>query len=188
MREKRTGQPGTKPISQPPVTEKTSFLAQSAIFQELNAQDISDLNQSITSLTCQPGHLIYRPGEASTALFFIKTGRIQLYHLSTDGRKLITITLSTGACFGEQVLYTPQISTSFAEALTLSYLYVLSKADINQLLAQNSAIATALLQLIGQRLTYMETQLVSTTFKSVTTRLAELLLQLAALQQKSRQS
>ena len=184
MREKRTSHSGIVRLQSDQVEEKTSFLAQVAIFQHLSVQDLNTIEQSITSLPCPPGRILYRPGDASNALFFVKSGRIQLYHLSTDGRKLITATLETGACFGEQSLYTPNTCTSFAEAIDAVTLYLLNKADIEQLLQHNTAVASALLQLMGQRLARLENQLINTTFKSVTARLAELLLQLATVQSK----
>ncbi|GCE17441.1 Crp/Fnr family transcriptional regulator [Dictyobacter kobayashii] len=182
MREKRTSQSGNVPLSSNQAEDKISFLAQTAIFRQLSAQDLSAIEQNLTSLLCSPGRILYRPGEQSNTLFFVKNGRIQLYHLSTDGRKLITATLETGACFGEQSLYTPHRYTTFAEAIGPATLYLLNKAEIDQLLIHHTAVAGALMQLIGQRLADLETQLINTTFKSVTARLSELLLQLADTQ------
>lgn len=182
VHEQQTGQLGTSHSSGDPAEEKASFLAHIGIFQQLNSHDISELNRITTSLNCSPGRILYRPGEASSVLFFVKTGNIQLYHLSTDGRKLITAVLEDGACFGEQLLCGQHTYTSFAEATTASFLYQINKTDIEDLLTHHPAIACALLQMIGQRLVQMEARLVSTTFKSVTARLAGLLLQLARAQ------
>lgn len=182
MHEQQIGQSGTPHPPGDLAGEKASFLAHTGIFQHLNSHDISELNRITTSLTCSPGRILYRPGDASSVLFFVKTGTIQLYHLSTDGRKLITSTLENGACFGEQLLCGQHTYTSFAEATTTSFLYQINKTDIEDLLTRHPAIACALLQMIGQHLVQMEARLVSTTFTSVTARLAGLLLQLAGSQ------
>lgn len=182
VQEQRMGRTETPHPMRDPAGEKASFLAQMDIFQQLNSHDINELNHITTSLTCSPGRILYRPGEISNVLFFVKTGSIQLYHLSTDGRKLITATLEAGTCFGEQLLCGQHTYTSFAEATTSSLLYQINKTDIEDLLTHHPTIAYALLQIIGKRLMHMEEQLVSTTFKSVTSRLAGLLLQLAQAQ------
>jgi CRP-like cAMP-binding protein len=182
VQEQRTNPFGTPHPRGDLAEEKAYFLAHTSIFQQLDAHDISELNRITTSLTCSPGRILYRPGEISSILFFVKTGNIQLYHLSTDGRKLITATLEDGACFGEQLLCGQHTYTSFAEATTSSFLYQINKTDIDDLLTRHPAIACALLQMIGQRLVHMEARLVSTTFESVTVRLAGLLLQLAHAQ------
>ena len=189
MQEQPIGQFETSQAKENPGEEKASFLTRTGIFRQLDAHDINELHRITTSLICPPGRILYRPGETSSVLFFVKTGNIQLYHLSTDGRKLITATLEEGACFGEQLLCGQHTYTSFAEAVTSSFLYQINKIDIDDLLTRHPAIACAFLQMIGQRLIQMETRLVSTTFKNVTARLAGLLLQLAQAQieQKSQE-
>lgn len=182
MREKRTSLLGAAQFPSEHTEEKTAFLAQTAMFQQLTLQDISELDRNITLLTCPPGRIIFRPGEASTTLFFVKSGNIQIYHLSTDGRKLITATVGEGACFGEQLIYGQQTRTSFAEASTVATLYIMNKTDIDDLLARHPVVACALLPIMEQRLISLENQLLNTTFKSVTARLAILLLQLAEAQ------
>ncbi|GCF08250.1 Crp/Fnr family transcriptional regulator [Dictyobacter arantiisoli] len=180
MRGRQTSSPETALTPGTLPAEKSSFLAHNALFRQLNAQDARALDQITTSLTCSPGRILYRPGEANTALFFIQTGSMQLYHLSTDGRKLITATLGSGTCCGEQCLWGQPIYTSFAEATTTTILFALNTSDLANLLLHHPAISFILMQMIGQRLTSLETQLVNTTFKSVTARLADLLLQLAS--------
>ena len=112
-------------------------------------------------------------------LFLLRAGRVQLYHLSTDGRKLITTTLEAGACFGEIPLIGQGVYNSFAEAVEESCIYLISKHEVEHLLTQKPAVTVALLQIVGQRMAQLEAQLIDVTFKSATARLATLLLQLA---------
>ncbi|MBV9230225.1 MAG: Crp/Fnr family transcriptional regulator [Chloroflexi bacterium] len=167
---------------------KASFLAQSDIFQHLDPGEISELERSITVITYPPGRVFYRPGEAGISFFLLKTGHVQIYHLSTDGRKLITATLGPGACFGELPLIGQSIHNSFAEAIEDARIYVMSKHDAERLLTHKPAVALALLRVVGQRLAQLETQLIDTTFKGTSARLAMLLLQLATLQGNSRET
>lgn len=112
-------------------------------------------------------------------LFLVQAGCVQLYHLSTDGRKLITGTLEMGGCFGELPLTGQRVHNSFAETTADTCLYMIHHQDIEQLLARRPEVALALLRVLGQRLAQVETQLVDTTFKSAAARLARLLLDLA---------
>ena len=83
--------------------EKGSFLAQSKIFRGLQAEEIGALEHIATTMTCQNGRVLYRPGEKGSSLFLLKAGRVQLYHLSSDGRKLIIAVIETGGNFGEMI-------------------------------------------------------------------------------------
>lgn len=158
---------------------KASFLAQSDIFRHLNTDEIQELDRLTTVITCAPGRVFYSPGETGHVLFLLKSGRVQLYHLSTDGRKLITATLETGACFGEMPLIGQGMYNSFAEAIEESRICVMSKHEVEHLLTHKPAVTFALLQIVGQRLVQLETQLFNTTFKGSQARLAALLLELA---------
>jgi CRP-like cAMP-binding protein len=160
-------------------SQKGTFFAQHELFRLLPTQELDELERSIIRLSCPPGRILYRPGEPGNALFFIVTGRVQLYHLSTDGRKLITANLTAGSCFGELPFLSQSPHRSFAEAVEESGVYALPKNDIEHLFQENSPLTLALLRLISQRFLQLETQLTDTAFKSTSSRLAALLLELA---------
>jgi CRP/FNR family cyclic AMP-dependent transcriptional regulator len=162
--------------------EKAAFLAHSDLFGHLPPADLSMLERLATVITCPPGRILYRPGEKGTALFLLIMGTIQLYHISPDGRKLITASLGAGASFGELPLFGQTLHTSFAEAIENSQLYTLNRQDVEHLLAQKPEIALGFLKVITQRSIQLEAQLIDTTFKSTLSRLATLLLQLAQKQ------
>jgi CRP/FNR family transcriptional regulator, cyclic AMP receptor protein len=174
VREKRLPNARTTPSRQ-----EKGFLAQGDIFTQLQPTELSELARITTMTTCPPGRILYRPGDAGTALFLLSMGSVQLYHLSTDGRKLIITTLHTGAAFGALPLTGQQAQASFAEVVEGSQIGVIAGHEIEQLLIQRPRITLALLKMLGQRLVQCEAQLVDTAFKSTSARLAALLLQLA---------
>ncbi len=182
MREKRLSQKTNTTASQHTLEEKSSFLAQANIFRHLNTEEIYELNCIMTAMTCAPGRIFYRPGEACSALFLLKSGHVQTYHISTDGRKLIVATLEAEALFGETSLLEQETYTSFAEAIDETHVYVINKHDIEQLFAQKSAITYAFLQMMGLHTLQLEAQLIDSTFKSTSSRLADLLLKLAYME------
>jgi CRP/FNR family cyclic AMP-dependent transcriptional regulator len=177
VREKRSQAPGTP--SSGKAAAQVSFLAQSDIFRHLNPAEISELDHIVTMISCAPGRILYRPGEKGSVLFLLKTGCVQLYHLSADGRKLITATLRAGDCFGEMPLIGQGTHSSFAEAMEESLIGVMNRHDIEHLLTRKPSVAFALLKVVGARLAQIEAQLIDATFKSTSARLATLLLQLA---------
>jgi CRP-like cAMP-binding protein len=160
-------------------TEKAAYLADHEFFQGLSQEEIGEMERITTLYTYPAGHIIYRPEEKGNALFLLKEGQVQLYHLSTDGRKLILATLEAGASFGEMILVGQRVHDCFAETITACGVFALGIHDHEQLFMRRPAMLQALLQKIGQRLIGLESQLVDTTFKSVSARLAALLLHLA---------
>ncbi len=162
--------------------QEEGFLAQSNIFKQLHSTELGELERITTMTTCPPGRILYRPGDAGTALFLLHMGNVQLYHLSMDGRKLVTATLHMGAYFGALSLIGQHTQTSFAEVVESSQIGVVTGHDMEYLLIQRPTIALALLKMLGQRLVQCEAQLVDTAFKNTSARLAALLLQLARQQ------
>ncbi len=140
--------------------QEEGFLAQSNIFKQLHSTELGELERITTMTTCN----------------------VQLYHLSMDGRKLVTATLHMGAYFGALSLIGQHTQTSFAEVVESSQIGVVTGHDMEHLLIQRPTIALALLKMLGQRLVQCEAQLVDTAFKNTSARLAALLLQLARQQ------
>ncbi|MHB8599688.1 MAG: Crp/Fnr family transcriptional regulator [Ktedonobacteraceae bacterium] len=166
------------------ISDKASFLAQSDLFRHLTMAEVSTLEHTVNVITCAAGRILYRPGETGSALFLLKSGRVQLYHLSTDGRKLITATLAVGACFGEIPLIGQCPQNSFAETIEPASLCVISRNDVEQLLDRYPTIARSLLHIAGQHFVQLENQLINATFRDSHARVATLLLQLAHSTQK----
>lgn len=161
------------------ISDKASFLAQSDLFRHLTMAEVSTLEHTVNVITCAAGRILYRPGETGSSLFLLKSGRVQLYHLSTDGRKLITATLAVGACFGEIPFIGQCPQNSFAETIEPASLCVISRNDVEQLLDRYPTIARSLLYIVGQHFVQLENQLINTTFRDSHARVAALLLQLA---------
>ncbi|GAC1393277.1 MAG: Crp/Fnr family transcriptional regulator [Ktedonobacteraceae bacterium] len=159
--------------------DKATFLARNAIFRQLDVDELHEIERITTIVTYASGRILYRPGEKGTTLFLLVSGIVHLYHLSTDGRKLITATPEIDTCFGEVALLGNGTHSSFAEVIKEARICVMSKYDIEQLAMRKPSITTALLKSVGQHFAQIEAQLVNTTFKSVNARLATLLLQLA---------
>jgi CRP/FNR family transcriptional regulator, cyclic AMP receptor protein len=166
-------------------SEKAAFLARSDLFGHLQPSDLRELERLTTVITCPPGRILYRPGEKGSTLFLLSIGSVQLYHLSPDGRKLITASLGAGDCFGEQPLLGQTLHTSFAETLENTQLFTLNRLDIEHLLSHKPEVALGFLRAVTKRCMQLEAQLIDTAFKSTSARLATLLLQLAHLQEET---
>jgi CRP-like cAMP-binding protein len=162
------------------VTEKIGYLSKMDLFQGLTAAEMQWLEKVTTMITCKKGQVVYAPGETGEVLFLLKKGRIQIYRLSPEGKKLVIATLSEDTFFGEMSLIGQGLYDSFAEAIEDSTVCAMSRSDIEGLITSHPQVALQVLHVVGQRLLNMETILEEMTFKPVAARLASLLLRLAA--------
>ncbi len=129
--------------------------------------------------TCRRGKIFYMPEDTSEVLFLLKEGRVQLYRISTEGKKLVLATVGPGAVFGEMALIGQGMHNSFAEALEDCVLCVMGREQVERLLATRPRVALRLFEAMGRRLKEAEARLEEIGFKDIPARLATLLLQVA---------
>jgi len=167
---------------EPPVkshlANKLDYLSAIEVFQDLSRREMEEMDRSTTMSTCQRGKLFYIPGDTGEVLFLLKKGRVQLYRISPEGKKLVVATLGPGAIFGEMSLVGQGMHNTFAEAAKDCLLCVMSRTDVERLILSKPKVALRFIEAIGKRLTAAEARLEETTFKSIPARLAGLLLRL----------
>jgi len=160
------------------MARKLGYLAEIDIFQDLTPQEMDWMANVTTMTTCPKGRVFYRPQETGEVLFLLKRGRVQIYRISAEGKKLVITTLGPGAIFGEMSLIGQRMHNSFAEAIEECTLCVMSRTDLERVLLDKPKVALRMIEAIGKRLTEAESQLEDIAFKSIPARLASLLLRL----------
>ncbi len=161
------------------MNEKITHLTTMELFQDLSREDQEELDRITTMTTVRKGKIFYRPEDTGEVIFILKKGTVQLYRISTEGKKLVIYTLGDGTLFGEMSLLGQRMHNTFAEAITDCTICVMSRNDLERLVLTRPQVALRILEITGSRLRETEEQLESLAFKSIPSRLAALLLRLA---------
>jgi CRP/FNR family transcriptional regulator, cyclic AMP receptor protein len=164
-------------------TDRIAYLHMVDIFQDLSEEEIAEIDRAMTVTTCRRGKIFYMPEDTSEVLFLLKDGRVQLYRISPDGKKLVIGTVGPGAVFGEMALIGQGMHNTFAEATEDCILCVMSREDVERLLVTKPRVALRIFEAMGNRLRETEARLEAIAFKGIPARLASLLLQLAVERQ-----
>ncbi|MEA3334723.1 MAG: Crp/Fnr family transcriptional regulator [Chloroflexota bacterium] len=149
------------------------------VFQDLSSREMEELDRITTMSTVRKGKVFYRPEETGEVLFILKTGRVQLYRISPDGKKLVIASLGPGTLFGEMALLGQRMHNTFAEAMEDCLICVMSRRDLERLILNKPQVALRVLDITSRRLRDAEQRLETMAFKGIPARLATLLLQLA---------
>ena len=160
------------------VDQKINYLQMVDIFQGLSKAEMKEMDQTTTMSTCRRGKIFYQPEDTSQVLFILKQGRVQLYRISPEGKKLIVSTVGPGTIFGEMAIIGQRMHNTFAEALDNCLLCVMSHHDVERLILGKPSVALRIMDLMAIRLNEAETRLEDMAFKSIPSRLAALLLRL----------
>lgn len=157
---------------------KISFLRMVDIFQDLTPAEMEEMDRTTTMSTCKKGKVFYRPEDTGEVLFILKKGRVQLYRLSPEGKKLIVAVIGEKSIFGEMALIGQGMHQTFAEAAEDCVLCVMSRYDVERLIVNKPSVSLRIMHLMAERICSLETQLEDMAFKSIRTRLAAHLLRL----------
>jgi CRP/FNR family cyclic AMP-dependent transcriptional regulator len=160
-------------------SDKIGYLRMVDIFQDLSEAEIAEIDRATTLSTCRKGKIFYMPEDTSEVLFLLRQGRVQLYRISPDGKKLVIGTVGPGAVFGEMALIGQGMHNSFAEAIEDCVLCIMNRDDVERLLATKPRVALRIFETLGRRLKEAEARLEEIGFRGIPARLASLILQLA---------
>jgi CRP-like cAMP-binding protein len=157
---------------------KLSHLSEVDLFCDLTPEEVDRMADLTTMTTCSRGQVFYTPDRPAEVLFLLKRGKVQLYRISPEGKKLVIATLDAGAVFGEMPLLAQSMSGTFAEALEDCTLWVTNRADLERVLTTMPQVALRVVEILAKRLTEAEARLEDFAFKRISARLASLLLRL----------
>lgn len=152
------------------------------VFQDLRGAEIEEIDRITTMSTYRKGKILYMPEDKSEVLFLLKEGRVQLYRISPDGKKLAIATIGPGTIFGEMSLIGQGMHNSFAETVEDCVVCIMNRDEVQRLLMAKPKVALRLFEALGRRLKEAESRTERIAFKSIPSRLSALLLQLAAEQ------
>lgn len=159
--------------------QKIRYLNMVDIFQGLSRADMQEMDRTTTMSTCRRGKIFYSAEDTSEVLFILKKGRVQLYRLTPDGKKLVVANVEAGSIFGEMAIIGQGMHNTFAEAVENCLLCVMSRHDVERLILSKPPVALRVMNILAGRLRSAEARLEDMAFKSVSARLASLLLHLS---------
>jgi len=171
--------PSTTPLGLNAQQLKLSLLSEADIFRGLSPSDMHEIERMTTMTSARKGRVLFTPDSQGEVLFILKKGRVQLSRSAEDGRKLVTAILEAGSVFGEMPMLSQRMAGSTAEVVEDSMLCVMSRNDVERLIASNPRVALNVVHLLATRNAELEERLERQAFQSVHERLAAILLRLA---------
>ena len=155
---------------------KIGYLSVMDLFRDLTMEEMKEVERATVMFTAPAGRVIYTPGETKEVLFLLKKGAVQIYKMSSEGRKLVITKIGPMSFFGEMGCIGQGMYNTFAETTEESLVCTMSRPDVERLLLSKPKIALRILEVMGNRMMQAEQQLEEVAFKGIIPRLASLLL------------
>jgi CRP/FNR family transcriptional regulator, cyclic AMP receptor protein len=155
-------------------------LAQSPLFEALDADSAAGLELALSRRKLPRGHVVFAEGDPGDRLFVVLDGKVKLSRAAADGRENLLAVLGATEMFGELSLFDPGPRTATATTVTDATLASLDHDDLRPLLAQRPEVSVHLLQALSQRLRRTNDAMVDLVFTDVPGRVAKALLELSS--------
>jgi CRP/FNR family transcriptional regulator, cyclic AMP receptor protein len=149
------------------------------LFADLTDAEVDAIGAAAPMRATTAGELLVSPDRPAQLLFIVKSGRVRLYHLGRDGRRLTTAIVRPGELFGEMVPLGQHVDGGYAEALEDGILCVMTGADVQRLLLSDARIAARIAEALGARVAQLERRLADVVLRPVPARIASALAAMA---------
>ena len=159
--------------------DKGALFRDHFLFKALAPQHIDQLASCIVTRTVKRGATIFAKGDRASSMFAISKGSVKISVPSADGHEVVFNLLHDGDIFGEIAFLDGKCRTADAIAASYCVLFVIQRRDFLPILRSDPDVALKLIEVLCARLRHTTEQAENLMFRSLASRLAAALLQLA---------
>lgn len=164
---------------QQPVTDLSTFLSETMLFQSLPSKQLADIAQLAIAQHYDKGEILFHQGEAGIGFFVIKSGRVKVFKVSADGREQILHVFGRGDHFAEVPALDGDCFPASAAAIEPSEVLFFARQSFLQLLEQQPTLAINLVRSFARHLRQFSQLVDNLALREVPARLATYLLSLS---------
>lgn len=155
------------------------YLKKIPLLAELGPEVLARLAERIQMREVRRREVVYLPGDPGNSMFLVNGGRIKISKVTRDGKALTLSYCGPSELFGEACLIEGGPREEMAEAMENSMVTELERQDVETLLQTHPRIGYQMTKILATRRRDLENKLETLVFRDVTSKLAELLLNLA---------
>jgi len=149
------------------------------LFENLSERALGELQKHMRRITYGPGDLIFQEGGPSAGFYIVIDGLVQYGKRSgRRGRRRILKLLGPGDCFGEEMLFQPEVCAcpGYARAITETEVAFIERGVFMDFLKLYPDVAHKLCEYLTRQLRVFECKLVELAYEPVEQNLLRLLL------------
>jgi CRP-like cAMP-binding protein len=134
------------------------ILHNSALFYRLDDEHLATLAAKFKPVTFKRNQVIYLKNEPGDGLYLIRSGRVKISVINTDGKDLIINIYGPGEVHGEMSVFDGMPRSANATAIEAGEAYLLSRQAFHELLKEIPVLASNIISLLSRRLRYTTEQ------------------------------
>lgn len=153
------------------MTYSNNFFKQFPIFRDLTADELEEVAQIASQKDYPRGGTIFIEGEKRTAVYFILSGLVKVFKVSSEGQEQVISFLQTEEMFPHVGFFDDTDYPATATAVTNVQLLRIPIEAFDQLLLRNPKIAIKVMKVMGEKLLELQQRIQSITSQDVFTRI-----------------
>lgn len=155
------------------------YLKKVPLLAQLGPDALARLSEKVELREVRRREVVYLPGDPAESIYLVNGGRVKISKVTRDGKALTLNYCGPSEIFGESSLVEGGAREEMAEAMENSMISELELSLFEELLANNAALGLTMVKLMAKRRLDLENKVETLVFRDVTSKLAELLLELA---------
>ena len=155
---------------------RIEFLRSVSYFAGFSDQELSQIDQAVVERSFSRGQLLFLEGEQGEGLYLVKSGMVRVFKTSTEGREMVMLIARPGDTFNDAPAFDGGLNLVSASAAENTTVYMIPTATLMAVLGGCRA-AAAIIRGLSSRLRHLTTVIEDLSFRSVSGRLAKLLLE-----------
>jgi len=156
------------------------YLRKVPLLAELGPDAIARMAERVELREARRRDVVYLPGDPGKALYLVHGGRIKVSKVTRDGKSLTLAYHGPAELFGDSCLLDGGPRTEMAEAVENALLSEIDRVHFEELMHNHPALGLAMTRLMIVRRRELENKVEALVFRDVSSKLAELLVKLAA--------
>ncbi len=146
---------------------------------QLGEHELEEFQRGAHARRYARGEMIFAPSAHPQSVYLMATGLARIYRLSEGGGETSFGYVAPGEVFGELPAFGDYPRESFAQAVRTSQVWRIPRENFHRVLTARSALAMKITKQIGDRLKKVESRVEDLVFRTVRTRIARMLGELA---------
>jgi CRP/FNR family cyclic AMP-dependent transcriptional regulator len=120
---------------------KVWYLKRSRLFERATEDAIAGYEHLFTQITYPKRTIIFEQGDVGRLVYMVKIGRVRIARATEDGKEITVAILGPGDLFGEEVVFSDVVRSTFATCLEDSLLCTARADDLFGLLTRHPLLA-----------------------------------------------
>lgn len=137
-----------------------------SMLETLCKKEMAVLDKVAVMRNAPKNDIIYFPEDASNSVYLLKSGKVKISKMSTDGKEIILAILGPGEVFGEMSVTGQEKREEIAEATDDTIICVVKIPDLQKMMEKNPKFNMQITKLIGFRLKKIQNRFESLIFKT----------------------